>query len=368
MDIKNKNKPSLTFPLSHLLRSYRETILTGKQSKTMDIKNKNNLRVTFSPAHFLTCHAFTLIEILTVLVIIGIMVTGTAIAWQRVLGRVVEDVPVAAALGDMKAIKDAIVRSVYPDLGYIPCAAEDSVFTTSYLSFGYDQVEIDGVDAWNKYRSKGWRGPYIEPNSTLNATYFDPDLYPPDQDGNDISFGAIATPWAQKCEELAIQVKDQDPQLAKEYRKGKYYHILKPEQTRCVERDQFGTCIKYGWAISSGSACIVCRGENCLPGPAEKHVRTCTETCTETCDAEGTCKPKCEAICAGVDRSMRPACLKKCNVPCYEEVNKKCIAPCYSKCVRKLKIAEPDDPDYIDISDDVVMFVFRGSTRSPLDK
>ncbi len=65
---------------------------------------------------------------------------------------------------------------------------------------------------------------------------------------------------------------------------------------------------------------------------------------------------------------MRPACLKKCNVPCYEEVNKKCIAPCYSKCVRKLKIAEPDDPDYIDISDDVVMFVFRGSTRSPLDK
>jgi prepilin-type N-terminal cleavage/methylation domain-containing protein len=399
----------------------------------MDIKNKNNLRVTFSPAHFLTCHAFTLIEILTVLVIIGIMVTGTAIAWQRVLGRVVEDVPVAAALGDMKAIKDAIVAGLYPDLGKcIPCGA-DPVLTTPYLCLagcseeeiveteykylycdrfgtceefecvGYEELSpeckewirlLTGSDhnkecgdspkgllkgkliskgvIWNKYRAKGCRGPYMEPNATLDATYFDPVSYPPDAQGNDIYLDAIATPWANECEKMAIKVENQDPELAKEYRKGKYYQVLKPQQTRCIDRDRRGNCVMYGWEISD-NACIVCRGADCLPGPyndVEQYL-ACEFSCQRDCQRD--CQPTCRRKCADPDLppAHRPACMSTCLAGCIALCIDNCFDNCYSQCQTgqsKLVITDPDDPDYMDIGDDIVMFVFSGDIRSPLDK
>ena len=302
------------------------------------------------------CSGYTLLELLTVLVIIGIMVTGTAIAWYGGSGRNLDCLPVMRALDEMNAIQDAIVKGVYPDLEYIPCR-KDSLFTTSYLCFEYDQVEIDGVKAWNKYYSKGWRGPYIEPNATVDATYFDPESYPCDAEGNPVSLPVIATPWADKCEKDAIEAEEGgDDVEAEKLRRGKYYQILKPIWTR----DR--------WEIYKDAASIVCRGEDCLPGLAEELLNKCTESCAENCDVEGTCKPKCDAICTENMGSARAMCLEQCNARCYKEVSYECIAPCYSKCVSALKIADPDDDEYIDIGDDIVMFVFSGGLRSPLDE
>ena len=68
-------------------------------------KNKDRIKPTFSLSHLLTCRGYTLLELLTVLAIIGFMVTGAAISWQHVFGRYNEDVPVAAAIKDMTAIQ-----------------------------------------------------------------------------------------------------------------------------------------------------------------------------------------------------------------------------------------------------------------------
>ncbi len=60
-------------------------------------------------------------------------------------------------------------------------------------------------------------------------------------------------------------------------------------------------------------------------------------------------------------------CLAGCIALCIDN----CFDNCYSQCQTgqsKLVITDPDDPDYMDIGDDIVMFVFSGDIRSPLDK
>jgi prepilin-type N-terminal cleavage/methylation domain-containing protein len=337
---------------------------------------------------------FTLLELLIVLIIIGFLMTAVG----RTFRKVDKDVQITAALSDMKAISDAIVKGVYPDVGRIPCGGENPVFTTSCLCLECsekDQETIQAADpinldelspgcrelvslltgekgnikktkfikkTWNKYYSKGWRGPYIEASAMIDATYFDPDLYPPDVEDNHVDLPAITTPWADKCERLAQKAeKNGDDDLAKQYRKGKYYQILQPARIRCVDRDYNGNCTNYVWEIPKRAACIVCLGADCLSRMTEDYIKNCTQNCGESSkeNCERTCKQKCGEL-GGHTRE----CIEKCYIKCKDER----FASCFSKCVSKLEITDPSLRDYMDIGDDIVMFVFSGGVRSPLER
>ncbi|MCK4824363.1 prepilin-type N-terminal cleavage/methylation domain-containing protein [bacterium] len=380
----------------------------------MDIKKLN---LTFSPAHPLTrspahlhtCTGFTLLELLIVLIIIGFLVTATG----RTFRKVDKDGPITAALTDMKAIADAIVKGIYPDMGRIPCVGEDPVLTTACLCLGCseedqgeigqaaDPINLDELSlvslecreliflltgekeniektkfikkTWNKYYSKGWRGPYIEANAMIDATYFDPDLYPPDVEDNHVNLPAITTPWADKCEKMAKEAeKNGDDDLAKQYRKGKYYQILKP--VKPVE-----TVNK--WEIPKDTACIVCRGPDCLPGDNGNNdvqdYLSCEFSCQERCAGrveeckEGCTVEYCQGLYPGLSSGhyMIKKCIMECEMEC-EDLDK-CVNDCVSECekgIKNLAITNPDNDDYIDIGDDMIMFVFSGGVRSPLEK
>ena len=329
------------------------------------------------------CKGYTLLELLTVLLIIGIMVTATAIAFYGDSGKNLECLPVISAMDQMKAIQDAIVKGFYPDIGWIPCAGEDPLFTTPYLCV---EEKIDAVEGWNKYYSSGWRGPYIKAYTNLNATYFDPVSYPVDPDGNPVLLPAIATSWAEDCEKMARDVeaegedaasyegycREQDltpEECAMEYRKGKYYQILKPAK-KCIEweQDRYGySCKKEAWIIPKDSAYIVCRGLDCLPGYKKEDYSACESSCEATCQEklQNACQSYCEQY------PYWPGCIQDCCKDDYENVYNECLDGCYFECrgdIKNLKITDTHNPDYIDIGDDIVMFVFREGLRSPLEK
>jgi prepilin-type N-terminal cleavage/methylation domain-containing protein len=344
------------------------------------------------------CSGFTLLELLIVLIIIGFLVTATG----RTFRKVDKDVQITAALTDMKAIADAIVKGIYPDVGRIPCIGEDPILTTAFLCLGCseeDQGKIDQATdtiylaelstgcrelvslltgekenikktkfikkTWNKYYSKGWRGPYIEASAMIDATYFAPDLYPPDEEGNHVYLSAIGTPWADKCEKVAKAAeKNGDDDLAKQYRKGKYYQILKPVKTG----DK--------WEIPKDTACIVCRGPDCLPGDNGNNdvqdYLSCELLCDKKCaDRIPTCQKDCVMEkCQAVPSHMLTRCEMECEMKC-ENLRKECVIACKPECekgFRNLAINDPDSDDYMDIGDDIVMFVFSGGVRSPLEK
>ncbi|MBE9571355.1 MAG: type II secretion system protein [Proteobacteria bacterium] len=340
------------------------------------------------------CPGYTLLEILTVLVIIGIMVTVTTIALYGDRGRNLECLPVMSALNDMKAIQDAIVKGFYPDVGRVPRGGKDPIFTTAlslpamcskkeindatyevlidhgmtkggklcrstFTCFDVGQLSTyckvflyaltgktdyyhneechqqnrngillskqicrltsrkyckcgatinygntnDVISGWNRYYEKGFRGPYIETGTSVNATYFEPELFPP-QDGEPVLLPAISIPsvWADELEKKAIEAeKSGDEDLAKQCRRNKYYQILNPKD----ENDKL--------------ASLLCAGEDGISQ---------TQSAWEEClDSDS-----------------------------------------YGECLEKLKITDPDDSDYMDIGDDIVMFVFSGDVRSPLEK
>jgi prepilin-type N-terminal cleavage/methylation domain-containing protein len=208
---------------------------------------------------------FTILELLVVLAIIGFF----AIAVGSRFASISEQAGVTTALEEMNNIKKAVVDLFYPDLGFIPedpgpngklvSAASNSAgdddrpwFATRYLCLQDDrdrtnqtpdrlsapqshamwtylrsqinrQSPNDGSAksmalaklSWDRYRQKGWRGPYME-QDTL-ATF----------DGSEtMAMPLIATPWADKCEKLAIQAEDAgEHSEAERLRRGKYYLI-----------------------------------------------------------------------------------------------------------------------------------------------
>jgi len=351
------------------------------------------------------CSGFTLLELLVVLIIIGFLVTAIG----RTFRKVDKDAQYVAALSDMKAIADAIVKGIYPDLGYIPCTGEDPVSAITCLcldlkrcmeeiqEYTYQNTnpysgEIcqcieyqdltpecrellfllagqrsndkecgeNGIlkskfikNIWNKYYSKGYRGPYIE----CNATYY----YNPEASEEGYYLPAIATPWADKCEKMAREAeKNGDDDLAKEYRKGKYYQILQPIKSCTTWSVRGGNyqCASYGYVIPKNMACIVCNGPDCLPSDMQAYLQDCANHCPDL-DCEEFCRQECDIECGSiVDYSRKQKCYEK----CLPERYKKCINndPCFSECASKLKDQ--------DIGDDIVMFVFSGVVRSPLEK
>ncbi len=389
---------------------------------------------------------FTVIELLAVIVIIGLLVTGVSVAWQRVTLALKEDVVSTAVLTDMKKLKNALVSGFHADTGLLPCAEKTATagggeyrateYAGRYLGFSMDcepetiekaQFRFDNGDfieceklsghcremcrflspethwseigkeikipdtrkpalplkepfVWNKYYATGWRGDYLQMNAVFNATEFDPLRYPAGKDDAPIYLPAMETPYAKHCEALALEADENgDESLAREYRRGKYYHIM-------------GT--------TTNAILIMSRGEDCLPAPAA-NVEDCirrrgdtvdcpvktayVEKCLEQFEA---CKSHClfpgkttcqSAVC---DRSdYEPSCITQYGgngAPaklCVEErfaacvqCAKKCLLPRQNPCFQRLQITNPDIPGYIDLEDDTVMFVFSGLIRSPLEK
>ena len=351
-----------------------------------------------------SCSGFTLLELLIVLIIIGFLVTATGRAFRKVD----KDVQITAALTDMKAIADAIVKGIYPDVGRIPCIGEDPVSAVTYLCLNlkgcmgeihgytyentyqgkaykcieYQQLSPKCIQllfllagqrssdkecgqngilksklTWNKYYAKGYRGPYIEPN----ATYY----YNSGGEGSEEGYylPAIATPWADKCEKMAKEAeKNMDDDLAKQYREGKYYQILQPKRS-CARWDVSPNCdyqcTSYRYEIPKNVACIVCNGPDCLSSsPMQAYPKNCVEACVSY---EEKCGKLCDIECGSIEKDANK---RQCYERCLPKVYKECINndACFSECASKLK-----DPN-IDIGDDIVMFVFSGGVRVPLER
>lgn len=200
---------------------------------------------------------FTLLEILVVIMIMGFL---TAMVAGHFLG-IKEDAGNVTALNEMNKIKEAVRDRFYPDLGLIPedavhpemairflCLKDDGVgppvgperqemyvFIENILGAAQANRLID----WDKYSRKGWRGPYMEQETSYEADPGPPPKY----------FPIIVTPWVDFCEGRARAVESLDPALAAEYRKGKYYQILGGQ--------------------NRNNARIICYGANGLNGGAE---------------------------------------------------------------------------------------------------
>ncbi|MGD8388452.1 MAG: prepilin-type N-terminal cleavage/methylation domain-containing protein [Desulfobacteraceae bacterium] len=329
---------------------------------------------------------FTTIELLICTVILALFMTIVS----TTAGRFDEDVKIAAALKDMKTIQTALVSGVYPDLGHIPCGVDadstderkavEALFVPAYLFMERSDVQkklealdclIDGyVPEYEKYESKGWRGPYMKaPNGVIDATYFDEEGFP-ETSGHHVYLDALLTPWADDCEEMAREAESAgDPDLALEYRKGKYYQVLYPQVTMTWPEyvHDAGHPFEFsGWneppycQISRYGAQIVCRGADCLP-PQAPQVDMASYIQCEAQIMEGAflnIKTKVTTL-DMLESRVQQEFMDRCH-ECYED----------GKAVpleKRLSIIDPENETYMDIGDDLVMSVFGQTLRSPLD-
>jgi hypothetical protein len=110
-----------------------------------------------------------------------------------------------------------------------------------------------------------WRGSYIRPNAMFNATELDPATYPAGPDGSPVCLPIIAAPWADALESQAREAaKKGKPELAQEFRRGKYYQIRVDTSLECIRRGVSGACAEAKWRQLNHTARIVCLGENGL--------------------------------------------------------------------------------------------------------
>jgi hypothetical protein len=194
-------------------------------------------------------HGFTVLELVVVLVCISFL----AVMLASRLGTISEEAGVTIALEEMNNIKNAINDMFYPDLGVIPedpgedgkfasdkcsaCGTDDRPwYATRYLCLrndGKGNPEYEemlaflasctgdtslakGLLAWDRYKQKGWRGPYMEQDA-MAALELDDDYY----------FPLVATPWAENCEKLAQEAEaSENDEDAEKFRRGKYYLIV----------------------------------------------------------------------------------------------------------------------------------------------
>ena len=199
---------------------------------------------------------------------------------------------------------------------------------------------------------RGWPGPYLAGNSRINAGALhktDGDQYPAvyysdpglndhvEAVTKDIYFPVITTPWADDLEASARQAEmDKIPALAKELRKGRYYQILVYSSLKL-----WNALLDPPWdegfpgAQAPETAVVLSRGADGLPGTAGD---------ASTVGAEDYWMQ-----CAGMSK-MGPTAAQR-------------------KCFNRLAITDPNDPDYVNIGDDMVLFIFgEGPVRSPLEK
>ena len=327
---------------------------------------------------------FTLLEILTVLTIIGFMITAVSV----VMSRSIDDFSIQQAVNDMDKIRVAVRDGFYRDTGLIPQSFNIDIitqepypeFATQYLCLknDCDQDNIKrathnmlvGMTMWGRNRttpadyvkcdelgSSGtcqlrklcWFFYYMTKPS--NFTFYPKDgpikrafLYNPgfkegwngpyleanttarDQDGDDVPL--VAVPWASGIEQAAREAEENgDESLGALYRKGKYYHIrVKLEENKelrpwCDVTENPVSEGKYAWPLDRN-------------GPRQD-------------------KNTARIICYGENGLDDGSYCKE-----YDGMG---------NCVAETTIEELKDPDF-DIGDDLVMYIFAdGFTRSPLD-
>ena len=189
-------------------------------------------------------NGFTLLEFVVVIFIMAMMAFFVASTFSTVT----DNAAVNTAIEEIYNIKKSITDFFYPDLGIVPQDfGEDPGdlnsarpwFATRFLCIRDDRPGMKGTPdpiedpeayemamllggqesmlSWDRYRQKGWRGPYMEQDGTARtgSTY------------NDYYFPMIATPWADACEAMAQAMEDQDDlEEAGKLRRGKYYLIV----------------------------------------------------------------------------------------------------------------------------------------------
>jgi len=333
-------------------------------------------------------------ELLAVIVILSLLVTIASKSAERLD----EDVKVAAALKDMKAIQTALVERVLPDLGYIPCGVDaaatparrtlEALFVPAYpflersgiqqMLGALDCLRQDYISDYDPYQSTGWRGPYMSgSNGTIDATDFDPAGFPATAGGAHVHLDAMLTPWAGECETLAVGAEDAgDPDLAREYRKGKYYQVLYPQIT--VTAPVMSPFVREGavtaWTrptceIPRDGSYIVCRGPDCLPpkttGADLDGILACTAKIREQALSQEACG---KITSAGVAAIGSLSGLKACVKQAFTEQ----FAGCFKDkdpvpLDKRLGFKDPGHPYHIDIGDDLVMSLSGEVVRSPLD-
>ena len=224
---------------------------------------------------------FTLLEVLTVLAVIGFMITVVSVFANRNFG----NYSLQQAINDMNRIKTAIRDGFYRDTGLIPQSigkldgAEDHPeFATKWLCLKNDcnQEDIENATyakewlpldsnaaicryqylkcdelcsggcefkklctwfsfmtnpGWDDYPEGGLIKRVLLCNTSVkqvwNGPYLEGNITV--EDGEDEDGGyipVIATPWASGIEQAALDAEDEGNDfLAERYRKGKYYHI-----------------------------------------------------------------------------------------------------------------------------------------------
>ena len=204
---------------------------------------------------------FTLIEVVVVMTII----LSLAFLVYSLLGTTTQKAAVVCALNEMSEIKKVIRDQFYLDLGLIPedlgpdglldSGDENPQYAVRYLCIQNDGVgnpqykdmenflKAHSVSTdflkWDRYNRRGWRGPYMESDGSYNAMGYGAQYFP-----------LIATPWADGCEEMAVEEEAIGyNDKAEVYRKGKYYHIIVEHQ---------------GEKQLKHTARIICFGANCL--------------------------------------------------------------------------------------------------------
>ncbi len=350
---------------------------------------------------------FSLPEVLVALVIIGFIVTIAVGAMRNT----VDDSKVIAALNQMNSIKEAAAL-FYSDFGCIPeevhpntASGQDSghkydslnmntEYATRFLCLPRDCSDSEIIDFSNLWNSNGWinvddfrpgcyfmfqglsklfserfgtlhnskvrslitdpvyglrswTDTYLEANSQFNATALnrkDDTHYPAefysdaDRFNDDVFLPVISTPWADDLESQALDAESDAPALAAEYRKGKYYQILVYSRNTGVitymPSGEIKEMLWDEWVQVPETAVVISRGPDGLPG---------TEGDDTTIGAEDYWN-ECAAMWQhGLTSAQR-------------------------RCFGRLMITDPDDPGYVDIGDDLILFIFGGGTvRSPLD-
>jgi prepilin-type N-terminal cleavage/methylation domain-containing protein len=215
---------------------------------------------------------------------------------------------------------------------------------------------------------RGWAGPYLACNSWINATALhrtDGDRYPAvyysdpkiqhimgpyaEAVTKDVYFPVITTPWADDLEAAARKAEaDQNPDLARELRKGRYYQILVYSTPKYWYYNVAGA---VAFSYSSDSPASV--GDDL--GVPEAQVPETAVVISR--GADGLAGSAGDASAAGgQDCKGAEGCWMKC-----AQMSQYGPTDAQRACFRNLATK--------DIGDDLLLFIFgSGPVRSPLDK
>ena len=211
---------------------------------------------------------FTLLEFVVVIFIMSMMAFFVAATFSTVTDKA----SVSIAIDEMSNIKKSIINFFYPDLGVVPQDFGNDLnpkdrknltrkpwFATRFLCIRDDRSGMKGIPdpiedpeayemwlllgkeigllSWDRYRQKGWRGPYMEQDGISKTGSTHSDYY----------FPMIATPWANACETMAQAMEDQDDLMeAEKLRRGKYYLIVADEDGKNKLINNTARIISFG--------------------------------------------------------------------------------------------------------------------------